>query len=247
MRSWAALRRASNRWSSSRSEISQTIDEQDYLADSMTDALITNLGQISGLRVISRTSAMTYKSTSKTVPQIARELNVDAVVEGTVQRSAGRVRLNLKLIRGVDRSDALGAELRARPAECAGTAQRNRADHREPHRGDVDAARERAPRGNDPREPESLRSLSEGTLFLEPAVGAGHAAGDRALRGSASTRSWIRSRPRRAGGFLRAVWIVRLDPGRRSTHGREPLPRRRKRWSSTSVSPTGIPPGPASP
>ena len=58
----------------------------------MTDALITNLGQISGLRVISRTSAMTYKSTSKTVPQIARELNVDAVVEGTVQRSAGRVR-----------------------------------------------------------------------------------------------------------------------------------------------------------
>jgi TolB-like protein/DNA-binding winged helix-turn-helix (wHTH) protein/Tfp pilus assembly protein PilF len=72
--------------------------EQDYLADGITDALITNLGQISGLRVISRTSAMTYKSTSKTVPQISRELNVDAVVEGTVQRSAGRVRLNLKLV-----------------------------------------------------------------------------------------------------------------------------------------------------
>jgi tetratricopeptide (TPR) repeat protein len=64
----------------------------------MNDALITNLCQISGLRVISRTSAMTYKSTTKTVPQIARELNVDAVVEGTVQRSAQRVRLNLKLI-----------------------------------------------------------------------------------------------------------------------------------------------------
>jgi TolB-like protein/DNA-binding winged helix-turn-helix (wHTH) protein/Tfp pilus assembly protein PilF len=73
-------------------------DDQDYLADSLNDALITNLGQISGLRVISRTSAMTYKSTSKTVPQIARELNVDAVVEGTVQRAAGAVRLNLKLI-----------------------------------------------------------------------------------------------------------------------------------------------------
>jgi TolB-like protein/DNA-binding winged helix-turn-helix (wHTH) protein/Tfp pilus assembly protein PilF len=72
--------------------------EQDSLADSLTDALITDLGQISGLRVISRTSAVTYKSTSKTVPQIARELNVDAVVEGTVQRSAGRVRVNLKLI-----------------------------------------------------------------------------------------------------------------------------------------------------
>jgi TolB-like protein/DNA-binding winged helix-turn-helix (wHTH) protein len=72
--------------------------EHDHLADSMTDALITSLGQISGLRVISRTSALTYKSTSKTVPQIARELNVDAVVEGTVQRAAGRVRMNLKLI-----------------------------------------------------------------------------------------------------------------------------------------------------
>jgi TolB-like protein/DNA-binding winged helix-turn-helix (wHTH) protein/Flp pilus assembly protein TadD len=72
--------------------------EPDSLPDSMTDALTTTLGQIGGLRVISRTSAMTYKSTSKTVPQIGHELNVDAVVEGTVQRSAGRVRLNLKLI-----------------------------------------------------------------------------------------------------------------------------------------------------
>jgi TolB-like protein/DNA-binding winged helix-turn-helix (wHTH) protein/Tfp pilus assembly protein PilF len=71
---------------------------QDSLADSLTDVLTTNLGQISGLRVISRTSAMTYKTTSKTVPQIAQELNVDAVVEGTVQRSGGRVRVNLKLI-----------------------------------------------------------------------------------------------------------------------------------------------------
>jgi TolB-like protein/DNA-binding winged helix-turn-helix (wHTH) protein/Tfp pilus assembly protein PilF len=71
---------------------------QDYLADSMTDALITSLGQIRGLRVISRTSAMTYASTNKTVPQIARELSVDAVVEGTLHRSAGRVTWNLKLI-----------------------------------------------------------------------------------------------------------------------------------------------------
>jgi TolB-like protein/DNA-binding winged helix-turn-helix (wHTH) protein/Tfp pilus assembly protein PilF len=71
---------------------------QDYLAESLTDALITDLGQISGLRVISRTSALTYTNTNKTVPQIARELNVDAVVEGTVQRVEGRVRLNLKLI-----------------------------------------------------------------------------------------------------------------------------------------------------
>jgi TolB-like protein/DNA-binding winged helix-turn-helix (wHTH) protein/Tfp pilus assembly protein PilF len=73
-------------------------NEHAYLAESLTDALITSLGQISGLRVISRTSAMTYENTSKTVPEIARELNVDGVVEGTVQRTGERVRLNLKLI-----------------------------------------------------------------------------------------------------------------------------------------------------
>jgi TolB-like protein/DNA-binding winged helix-turn-helix (wHTH) protein/Tfp pilus assembly protein PilF len=72
--------------------------QHDSLADSMTDALITSLGQISGLRVISRTSALTYTNTSKTVPQIARELNVDAVIEGTVQSWAGQIRVNLKLI-----------------------------------------------------------------------------------------------------------------------------------------------------
>jgi TolB-like protein/DNA-binding winged helix-turn-helix (wHTH) protein/tetratricopeptide (TPR) repeat protein len=72
--------------------------EQDYLAESLNDALITDLSQIGGLRVISRTSAMAYKNTGKTVPQIARELNVDGVVEGTVQQLEGRVRLNLKLI-----------------------------------------------------------------------------------------------------------------------------------------------------
>ena len=69
--------------------------EQDYLAEGMTDALITSLAHISELRVISRTSAMTYKNARKTLPDIARELSVDAVVEGTVQRSAGQVRLNL--------------------------------------------------------------------------------------------------------------------------------------------------------
>ena len=73
-------------------------EASDALADSMADALTTKLGQIAGLRVISRTSAVTYRNTSKTVPQIGRELNVDAVVEGTVQRAGDAVRLNLKLI-----------------------------------------------------------------------------------------------------------------------------------------------------
>ena len=71
---------------------------QDYFADGMTDELITELGQISQLRVISRTSVMTYKGARKPLPQIARELNVDAVVEGTVLRSGDRVRITAQLI-----------------------------------------------------------------------------------------------------------------------------------------------------
>jgi TolB-like protein/DNA-binding winged helix-turn-helix (wHTH) protein/Flp pilus assembly protein TadD len=71
---------------------------QDYFADGMTDELISDLGQISALRVISRTSVMAYKHARKPLPQIARELNVDAVVEGTVLRSDGQVRITAQLI-----------------------------------------------------------------------------------------------------------------------------------------------------
>jgi TolB-like protein len=72
--------------------------EQEYFADGMADELVTQLGQISALKVISRTSAMHYKGTQKTLPEIARELHVDAVVEGSVQRSGKRVRINAQLI-----------------------------------------------------------------------------------------------------------------------------------------------------
>jgi len=71
---------------------------QGYFADGMTDELITDLSQISALRVISRTSVMAYKGARKPLPQIARELNVDAVVEGTVLRSGDQVRITAQLI-----------------------------------------------------------------------------------------------------------------------------------------------------
>jgi len=70
---------------------------QDYFADGMTDALITELSQIKKLRVISRTSVMQFKHTQKSLQEIAQELNVDAVVEGTVVRSGDRVRISAKL------------------------------------------------------------------------------------------------------------------------------------------------------
>ena len=71
---------------------------QEYFADGMTDQLIATLGQISALRVISRTSVMVYKGARKPLPQIARELNVDAVIEGSIMRSGGRVRITAQLI-----------------------------------------------------------------------------------------------------------------------------------------------------
>jgi TolB-like protein/DNA-binding winged helix-turn-helix (wHTH) protein len=71
---------------------------QEYFADGMTDALITNLAQLGAVRVISRTSVTRYKGVRKPLPEIARELGVDAIVEGTVTRSAGRVRITSQLI-----------------------------------------------------------------------------------------------------------------------------------------------------
>jgi len=72
--------------------------EQQYFVEGMTDEITTDLAKLPGLRVISRTSAMQYKDTHKTMPQIARELNVDAVVEGTVLREGNRVRIRTQLI-----------------------------------------------------------------------------------------------------------------------------------------------------
>jgi TolB-like protein/DNA-binding winged helix-turn-helix (wHTH) protein/Tfp pilus assembly protein PilF len=71
---------------------------QDYFVDGMTDAVITKLAQVRSLRVISRTSVMPYKRTDKSLPRIAQELEVDAVVEGTVTRSGGRVRVTAQLL-----------------------------------------------------------------------------------------------------------------------------------------------------
>lgn len=73
---------------------------QDYLADGMTDELITWFVKFSSLRVISRTSAMQYKGVRKTIPEIARELGVDAILEGSVTRSGREVRVMAQLIDG---------------------------------------------------------------------------------------------------------------------------------------------------
>ncbi|HTY64968.1 MAG TPA: protein kinase [Acidobacteriota bacterium] len=71
---------------------------QEYFSDGMTEAIITELQKIRSLRVISRTSVMRYKKTEKLLPEIARELNVIGIVEGTVLRSGDKVRVNVQLV-----------------------------------------------------------------------------------------------------------------------------------------------------
>src|SRR3984893_4424822 len=89
---------------------------QEYLADGMTEALIGRLSRIHDLRVISRTSAMHFKDTQLSVPEIARTLGVDAIVEGSVIRDGSRIRVNAQLIRGATDehfwSEAYDRELR---------------------------------------------------------------------------------------------------------------------------------------
>jgi eukaryotic-like serine/threonine-protein kinase len=82
--------------------------QQEYFADGMTDQLIAGLARVGNLRVTSQTSAMTYKGTKKRLPEIARELNVDAIVEGSVQRSEGKVKVNAELIQAASEKHLWG-------------------------------------------------------------------------------------------------------------------------------------------
>lgn len=74
--------------------------EQQYFTDGMTEALIAELGQIKALRVISRTSVMHYKATDKLLPEIAGDLGVDALIEGSVLRAGDEIRITLQLVHG---------------------------------------------------------------------------------------------------------------------------------------------------
>src|ERR1035441_795321 len=83
--------------------------DQEYFAEGMTDELITALANIGGLRIISRTSVKQFKGIRKSLSEIARKLDVDAIVEGTVLRCKDRVRITVQLIRG-SREEHLWAE-----------------------------------------------------------------------------------------------------------------------------------------
>ena len=93
---------------------------QEYFADGMTDELITMLAKNSTLRITSRTSVMQYKGARRPLPEIARTLNVDAILEGSISRTSGKVHMNLQLIRA-DSDAHLWAESYDRSANDAVT------------------------------------------------------------------------------------------------------------------------------
>jgi serine/threonine-protein kinase len=108
--------------------------EQEYFVDGVTDELIGQLGQISGLkRVVSRTSVMRYKDTDKSLPEIARELNVDALVEGTIYQVGDNVSIKLQLFDALPEERSLWTQRYNRPitdvlvmyAEMAGAIAEN--------------------------------------------------------------------------------------------------------------------------
>ncbi len=139
---------------------------QEYFADGMTDALIGELAKIGALRVISRTSAMRYKGTKKSLPEIAHELNVDAVIEGTAQRLGDRVRA--QLVRAAteqalwsrnwddDLRDVLSLQ-----SEIVLAIARDGSNQ-------AHACRTNSPGQHPPDQPRSLPSLSQRPFLLEP-------------------------------------------------------------------------------
>jgi len=104
---------------------------QEYFAEGITDELITMLAKNSTLRVTSRTSAMQYKGAHRPLPEIARELGVDAILEGTIERTGDHVHMNIQLIRASSDAHVLGGELRLRRQGCGFFAQRSRAGDRQ--------------------------------------------------------------------------------------------------------------------
>jgi TolB-like protein len=138
---------------------------QDYFADGITEELITDLGQIGALRVISRTSVMTYKNVRKPMADIARELNVEAVVEGSVLCSGEHIRITAQLIRAPADQHIWAKSYEADFRDTL-TLQRNVArDIAEQVRATVDRQEQTALEQSRPVIPEAYEAYLKGRLF----------------------------------------------------------------------------------
>ena len=119
--------------------------DRDVFADGMTDALINDLAQIQALRVISRTTAMRYKGTAKPIAEIARELSVDAIVEGTVLWDAGAVRIAVELVDAATDTHLWARSYEREVSSGTRAPARARPGHRRRDSGHAESRRTRPP------------------------------------------------------------------------------------------------------
>ena len=172
----------------------------------MTDALITTLAQIRALRVISRTSVMRFKGARQPLPEIAKALNVDAIVEGTVLRSQGRVRIARAVdSRGVGYAP-VGQAVRERRARRPGAAERRRARHRRRNPDSAVATGAIAPGAEPSGRSGRVRGLPEGPPLLVSAKSRRAAQGRRAPAAGDHSRSQLRACACRPGRSPRDAW-----------------------------------------
>jgi len=197
---------------------------QEYFADGMTEALITELARVKALRVISRTSAMKYKGVQRALPEIARELNVDAILEGSALLVGKRVRVTVQLVSARveemlwgDRYDGEIEDVLDMQSRVAETVAKEIAVHVTPRE-----AKELAKRHS--VNPEAHVEYLKGRHTASGGLAAGHRAGPEALRARAGARSDLRSRlggaralsqpSAPAEAWPRPPWRMR-KPGRR--------------------------------
>ena len=143
--------------------------EQEYFAEGLTEALITTLARIGELRVVSRTSAMQYKGVHRPLCDIAQELRVDGIIEGTVLRAGQRVRISTQLLDArtdthlwAENYDRDLRDILALHSEVAQAIAQQVP-------GQTDSLRPRSPVASTPRRTRGIRGLFEGLLLLEPA------------------------------------------------------------------------------
>ena len=143
---------------------------QDYFADGMTDQLITNLEQIRRLRVISRTSVMQYKGTRKPLPQIASELHVEAIVEGTVVRSGDKVRITAQLVQATEEKHLLAQSYEGNVKDVLGLQDEIARAVAKQIRGTLSPREEIRAGVERPANPEAYESYLKGEYFLNRAT-----------------------------------------------------------------------------
>ena len=176
--------------------------EQEYFADGMVEEIITALSRIRWLFVIARNSSFTYKGQAVDVKQVGRELGVRYVLEGSVRKAGGRVRITAQLIDATDRHASLGRPLRRLARRCLRASGQGRVERRRRHRAGVAGRRDRRSAGRPTDDLDRLRPLparlSDGLVrrqsrSLEALASSG--AGDRA-------RSALRAGARLGGDLL---------------------------------------------